>query len=90
MSIESYANDVDCLNKNDFQKQKIKKALQASLYYWETKAIDLMNGKADKFSFQVWLYVMKCRFGWLPLKTEKENIEETVVEVQLKLSDGWV
>jgi|GEM_PF-1368632 hypothetical protein len=90
MLIESFANDVDCINKNDFQKQKIKKAMQASLYYWETKAIDLMNGKAGKFSFQVWMYMMKCRFGWMPMKIEKEDTEETVVEVQLKLSDTWV
>ena len=90
LMIESYADEIDCINKNEEQINKIKNAMRASLNYWETKAIELMDGKINKLNIQLWMFVMKCRFGWAPVKNENNNTTEKVVEVQLKLSNEWV
>jgi hypothetical protein len=88
--IENYANEIDRKNNNCNLSNKIQNAVRSSLYYWESKLVDLMNNKSSRINIQLCMFVLKCRFGWENYTEKMNNNSQKVVEVQLKLNDEWI
>jgi hypothetical protein len=76
--IEEYAQKENLMDK-------INLAKCASQKFWEAMAINALSGEINNFRNEVWIFVMKSRFGWTGEPPEIPNNEQKIVEVQLKL-----
>jgi hypothetical protein len=65
---------------------KIEMAKRASLKFWESLAINALKEDFEFFKSELWIFVMKSRFGWSDEpKIEKDN-EQKTIEVQLMVN----
>jgi hypothetical protein len=65
---------------------KIENAKRASQKFWESLAINALREDFEFFKHELWIFVMKTRFGWNDEpKVEKVN-EQKTIEVQLSLN----
>ena len=65
---------------------KINQAKRASQKFWESLATKAYYSDMNRFYYELWIFVMKARFGWSDIpKVEKPDTPK-VVEVQLMLN----
>jgi len=78
--LEEFAQKENLINK-------IQAAKRASLKFWESLAINALTENFEFFKPEIWMFVMKCRFGWNDEPKVEIDDEPQVVEVQLKLNN---
>jgi hypothetical protein len=66
---------------------KIEMAKRASLKFWESLASNALKENIEFFKQDLWIFVMKCRFGWNDEPKVEVDNEPQIVEVQLKLNN---
>jgi hypothetical protein len=67
---------------------KIEMAKRASLKFWESLASNALKENLEFFKQDMWIFVMKSRFGWNDEPKVEIDNEPQVVEVQLKLNNS--
>lgn len=68
--------------------EKIREAKRDSQKFWESCAINALNDKWENFNYELWMFIMKNRFGWSDKPIQIEEPKERIVEVQLKLDNN--
>ena len=73
--------------QNENLIHKIEMAKRASLKFWESLASNALKENIEFFKQDLWIFVMKCRFGWNDEPKVEVDNEPQIVEVQLKLNN---
>ena len=66
--------------------EKINLAKRVSQRFWESLAINALKEDFEYFKSDIWLFVMKSRFGWSDEQKPEQNKEPKIVEVQLMVN----
>ena len=65
---------------------KINLAKRSSQKFWEYLAIKSLTEDYRHFRYELWIFVMKSRFGWTDEPKPEPGNKEKIVEVQLMLN----
>ena len=70
--------------------KKIELAKSSSQKLWESFAVIALSNNFKHFPYELWVFVMKSRFGWNPEPKPIVDEEPQEVEVRLMLNKDQI